>query len=101
MNDFPSRNLDKIVIRVPDGLRDRIAREAKDNGRSVNAELVRLLEAHYPKPPSLKDIETELLILTRTIKNPISRFDMSKTLSLISQLKDKIAEMSPQKGDEP
>lgn len=49
MNDpSPSRLLDQIVIRVPDGMRERIKRVADANGRSVNAELVALLDKTYP-----------------------------------------------------
>src|ERR1044072_9195210 len=36
----PSRDLDKIIVRLPDGLRQRLADKAKENGRSVNAEVV-------------------------------------------------------------
>lgn len=45
---FPSRVLDKVVIRVPDGMKARIKRAADANGRSVNAELVMLLDRTYP-----------------------------------------------------
>lgn len=44
----PSRFLDKIIIRVPNGMRDRIKRVADANNRSVNAELLILLERTYP-----------------------------------------------------
>lgn len=44
----PSRLLDKIIIRVPDGMRERIKRVADSNNRSVNAELLVLLERTYP-----------------------------------------------------
>ncbi|WP_336802458.1 Arc family DNA-binding protein [Kaistia sp. MMO-174] len=54
--DTPSRVLDKIVIRVPDGLRDRIAAAARANNRSVNAELVQLLEATYPPESTIEDV---------------------------------------------
>lgn len=40
----PSRALDKFVLRFPDGMRDRIAAEAKANGRSMNAEIIARLE---------------------------------------------------------
>lgn len=39
---------DKYVVRLPDGMRDRIKAEAKRNGRSVNAEIVYRLEEAYP-----------------------------------------------------
>jgi len=49
MSDLsPSQLLDKIIIRVPDGLRDRIKRAADANGRSMNAELLILLDKTYP-----------------------------------------------------
>lgn len=36
----PSRTADQFVVRFPDGMRDRIAAEAKKNNRSMNAEIV-------------------------------------------------------------
>ncbi|MCZ3377463.1 Arc family DNA-binding protein [Rhizobium sp. AG207R] len=51
-DESPSRSLDKIIIRLPDGLKERIQRAAVENGRSVNSELVALLEREYP--PILK-----------------------------------------------
>jgi hypothetical protein len=55
MSDLsPSQLLDKIIIRVPDGMRERIRRVADANGRSVNAELLVLLDKAYP-PTSLLD----------------------------------------------
>jgi hypothetical protein len=82
-------------------MRDRIARAAKDNRRSMNQEIISLLEAHYPEPPSLKEIETDLKLLIRFMDNPMSRSDLIMTRNLIGKLQDKIAEMSPQEGNEP
>lgn len=39
------RDSDKFMLRFPDGMRDRIAEEAKANGRSMNAEIVARLAA--------------------------------------------------------
>jgi len=50
MSDFPSQQQDKFVLRLPDGLRDRIKAKADDNGRSMNAEIIQLLEKEYPAP---------------------------------------------------
>ena len=41
---YPSRLLDRFVIRLPDGMRERIAELAKSSGRSMNAEIVVRLE---------------------------------------------------------
>lgn len=39
-----SRNSDKFVLRMPDGMRDTIAELAKQSGRSMNAEIVYRLQ---------------------------------------------------------
>lgn len=54
-DQYPSRILDKIIIRVPDGMRERIRRAAEENGRSVNAEILVLLEQHYPSELKLDE----------------------------------------------
>lgn len=59
-DDSPSRSQDKIVIRVPDGLRERIQRAAKTRGLSTNAELVRLLELTYPPATRLDEFAAEI-----------------------------------------
>lgn len=41
----PSRTADKIIIRLPDGMRDKLAAYANLHGRSMTAEVVDLLEA--------------------------------------------------------
>lgn len=43
----PSRTADQFVVRFPDGMRDRIADEAKTNNRSMNAEIVARLQASF------------------------------------------------------
>lgn len=73
--DTPSRNLDKIVIRVPDGMRDRIAAAAAENKRSVNAELVALLEGYYPPRPSLEDLKLSLEMLKTDLRQGAGKSD--------------------------
>ncbi|PDT80044.1 Arc family DNA-binding protein [Sinorhizobium sp. BJ1] len=41
---------DKYVLRLPDGMRDRIKAAADRNGRSMNAEIIATLEEAYPNP---------------------------------------------------
>lgn len=38
------KDYDKFNLRFPDGMRDAIAERAKRNGRSMNAEIVQILE---------------------------------------------------------
>lgn len=50
MTTPPSKQLDQFVIRLPDGMRDRIKAAAEANNRSMNAEIVATLEDAYPAP---------------------------------------------------
>lgn len=44
MSKFPSQLQDKFNLRFPDGMRDAIAERAKRNGRSMNSEIVQILQ---------------------------------------------------------
>ena len=47
----PSKLADQIVLRLPDGIRDRIKQVAAENQRSMNAELVYQLKRIYDPLP--------------------------------------------------
>jgi hypothetical protein len=61
----PSRSLDKIIIRLPDGLKERIRRVAEKNDRSVNAELLVLLERAYPPEAIIDECVQEIADLVK------------------------------------
>lgn len=44
IENYPSRSLDRIIIRLPDGMRSQLKDLARRNRRSVNAEVVTILE---------------------------------------------------------
>lgn len=44
------RESDKFIVRLPQGMRDRIKLAADGNNRSMNAEIVAALEDKYPAP---------------------------------------------------
>ncbi|MEJ3621046.1 Arc family DNA-binding protein [Brachymonas wangyanguii] len=46
----PSRTADQFVVRLPEGMRDRIAEAAKASGRSMNAEIVARLKESFGEP---------------------------------------------------
>lgn len=54
----PSRTSDQFIVRLPDGLRERIKTAADVSNRSMNAEIVATLETAYPAPR--KDLFTDL-----------------------------------------
>ncbi|MDW9772739.1 Arc family DNA-binding protein [Sinorhizobium meliloti] len=45
---FPSDFADKFMLRLPGGMRERIAEVAKANNRSMNAEIVTALRRAFP-----------------------------------------------------
>lgn len=44
MSKFPSQEMDRFNVRLPAGMREAIAERAKINGRSMNAEIVQILD---------------------------------------------------------
>ena len=43
----PAAELEKVIIRLPDGMRERLKSAADANGRSVNAEIVARLNVSF------------------------------------------------------
>ncbi|KKB86485.1 hypothetical protein VW29_02725 [Devosia limi DSM 17137] len=56
MARVPLQPQDKYVLRMPDGMRDRIKKAAERSGRSMNAEILAALEHFYPEEPSIIDL---------------------------------------------
>lgn len=52
---YPSDKQDQFMLRLPDGMRDRIKAAADQNGRSMNAEIVLTLEETYPAIDAVDD----------------------------------------------
>jgi hypothetical protein len=50
MSGIPGRHADQFNLRLPDGMRERIAESAKANSRSMNAEIVARLESTFQAP---------------------------------------------------
>ncbi|ENZ1677153.1 TPA: Arc family DNA-binding protein [Proteus mirabilis] len=44
MAKYPSQLQDKFNLRLPDGMKDIIAERAKANGRSMNSEIIQMLQ---------------------------------------------------------
>ena len=74
MADRAPQTQDKIIARVPDGLRDRIKAAAAENNRSMNAEIVSTLLEKYP-PPADPDLEA---LIERAMK--IAPEELTKAL---------------------
>ncbi len=46
MSDAPSRKQDQFIVRMPDGMRERVKKVSELNKRSMNAEIIRAIQAH-------------------------------------------------------
>lgn len=49
----------QYMLRMPEGLRDRIKSKAEENGRSMNAEIVQVLEREYPAPTDVMHVHAD------------------------------------------
>lgn len=49
-NLYPSDQADKVLVRMPDGMRDRLKEAAKVNNRTMNAEIVARLQSTFYDP---------------------------------------------------
>lgn len=62
---------DKFMLRLPDGMRERIKKAADEHGRTMNAEIVQALEQIYPVEPTLEEvIGKACLFIDRIKENP-------------------------------
>ncbi|MDC9822970.1 Arc family DNA-binding protein [Devosia sp. ZB163] len=71
--DSESRSLDKVIVRLPDGMRDRLKSEADRNKRSMNAEIVARLETSFDLPGVPGKLDT-LGEITRSRTSDLYRF---------------------------
>lgn len=52
----PSDLADKVMLRLPSGMRDRLAVAARETGRSMNAEIVSRLEKSLDQYKTLEEL---------------------------------------------
>jgi hypothetical protein len=63
------RDQDKFMLRLPDGMRDRIKAKADRAGMSMNEAIVWLLDRHFPAPQTLDDKLDELATMAAMLKS--------------------------------
>lgn len=64
---YPSEQQERFIVRLPDGMRDRIKAAAERNNRSMNAEIVATIEMMYPErtdvsEPTIGQIDEDELL---------------------------------------
>lgn len=63
MQDRKPQDQDKFVVRLPDGMRDRIKAAADANSRSMNAEIVSVLEDRFPPDDDIDKVDLALFTI--------------------------------------
>lgn len=109
---YPSDAADKFIVRLPPGMREQLSEAAKTNGRSMNSEVVWILQEHfdriYDESESRREGEKieERIGISFGLKHPLDRAAVLKAL-LFSELqllrsrvdllggRDAVIEMSP------
>lgn len=82
---------DKFIIRLPEGMRERIKKEAEDAGRSMNAEIVRTLEAAYPAEPDIYEVLDRVHGMIAQAKNTEGVPYRKELVTALDELSERIA----------
>lgn len=81
----PSDTADKFMLRMPDGMRDRLKDEAAKNKRSLNAEIVSRLDDSFEVSKALPMVGGALDSLEDSIKQNREMVDVSR--AVLSEVK--------------
>lgn len=84
----PSRTAEQFVVRFPDGMRDRIKEAADANNRSMNAEIIRMIQDYFARmQEDADDLQSSLEKAQRSnvsigLNDPVDRAAVLKVLLL-------------------
>jgi len=84
--DTPAKDQDKFVLRLPDGMRERLKAEAEANKRSMNAEIIARLENFGRSDADEREIQ-ELKDLTVDLAKAIEK-ELALTQAIYSLMHD-------------
>lgn len=74
MSKYPSQNQDKFTVRFPDGMRPALAKRAENNDRSMNSEIIQILDNALNSNvdlPSYLSVEMLANALVKAAEKPI------------------------------
>lgn len=87
---YSSRTADKFVVRLPDGMRERIAEVARNHHRSMNSEIIARLEQSLVQEgalgdePQLRMDSPELSLHERELLKSFRALDPRKQSALVA-----------------
>jgi predicted DNA-binding protein len=79
---------DRIIVRLPDGMRDRLAEFAEANGRSMTAEVVAAIEQHF----KAKDRVSQLWDLFEKYREDLESISWIGTA--VEELEDQVSRLT-------
>lgn len=85
------KDYEKFVVRFPDGMRDAVAERAKENGRSMNSEIIDMISKSLSSI-SLSDEELVYMLEAATQENisSLSDDDRAEVEPLLMQIAEKL-----------
>lgn len=81
--EFPSDKADKFVLRLPEGMRDRIKAAAQKNNRSMNSEVIARLETSFLFKQGRSATETKAVVKSMEDKMNEQRVALQKIIDLL------------------
>lgn len=99
MSEKTNRDSDKFMLRLPDGLRDRVKVVAEANRHSMNAEIIDAIERHIDmeeyrlndQPEVSPELKAYMLSEMQDATDPFAtKADIDKLYEIIKVLADKI-----------
>lgn len=84
MTEKQVRDYDKFMLRFPDGMRDAIAERAKANGRSMNSEIIQILDNALTG--SVADMDDEFIHAFNQVSH--SKFKTAEEFNAVNEKTD-------------
>jgi hypothetical protein len=97
MTEAQRKKQDQFIVRLPDGMRDRIKSAADKNGRSMNAEIVATLEEAYPQTSLVERLMAHQQALFRSWEeeaDPSKRAALAEEILALKRRIDEELELS-------
>jgi hypothetical protein len=95
--NFPSQGLDKFVLRLPTGMRERIGGAARANNRSMNSEIVARLEQSFDQESGQTDKRSKLAA-ARLLAWPSGSGEFEARLQSLEQEVNKLSRKARKKA---
>lgn len=86
---YPSQKQERFIIRLPDGMRDRIAKAARANNRTMNGEVVSRLEQSFRTNPQLPTPHIEPSKLAESVPGNLQQ-EFSSLKKVVAELTEEI-----------